>query len=376
MCAPRGFIVALLTLVGVILIGVMLSACDETSFIYVTPTPTPCDVDFRDLVPTGWVPVNRFVVETGGLGPKSQCAVLYRVDAQDNPNKIAPVEGVIYRRDHGEPPRSILAYPLRLPGRFYLGEHNVNVYTGTLITNTLTTSALITDTGWPQVVVEDWDPAGIVVQISLFQWYDLEYKNPFAPYDPNKMGYKLVGWFMGEGGIQVGQNVITVAERITETRSRLAYQKVYTPNLIGKTWSYSQLENSFKRVNPDTVGMIAQVECKDPNAACYPERTVLAFYQDLHNEDALEGLMTPTAYGLLTSKNLKYGCSPDRSQVDRALVQDIKFQDGDPQSRVTITKGQCKSKDGRFTPMARVVWTLERNKEGKWQLNGATEFSK
>ena len=363
MCAPRRFIAALLILVGVILIGVMLSACDETSFIYVTPTPTPCDVDFRDLVPTGWMPIKTFVIETGGLGPKSQCVVVYRLDAQQDPNKVAPFEGVVYRRDHGEPPRSILAYPLRLPGRFYLGEHNVNVYTGTLITNTLTTSALITDTGWPQVVVEDWDPDGILVEASIFQWYDLEYKNPFAPYDPNKMNYKLVGWFMGEGGVTVEQNMVTVRERIAGSRSRLANRRVYMPNSGTKTY----YKPNGILVDPET-DLIALIDCTDPNAACYPERTVLAFYQELHNEDALEGLMTPTAYGLLKGKNLKYGCSPDRSQVDRALVQDIKVQDGDPQSRVTITKGQCKLKDGKFTNMVAVTWVLERNKEGKWLL--------
>lgn len=364
MCAPRRFIVALLILVGVMLIGVMLSACDETSFIYVTPTPTPCDVDFRDLVPMGWVPVNRFVVKTGGLPPESQCLVLYRLGAQLDSQKASSVEGVVYRRDHGEPPRSILAYPLRLPERFYLGEHNLNVYTGTLITGTQ----------WSQVVVEDWDPAGIVVGVSLFQWYDLEYENPVAPYDPNKMGYRLVGYFLGEGGIQVGQNVITVAERIAETRSRLANRKVYTPKPIGNTRSYSRSQNSFTRVNPDTEDMIALVECTDPNAACYPEQTVLDFYQYFNNDSTLKGLMTLDAYDKFTQDKgltFKYGCSSNRSQVDRVLVQGIKVQDGNPQSRVTTTKGQCKLKDGKFTSMVAVTWVLERNKEGKWLLQSS-----
>ena len=351
MCAPRGFIVALLILVGVILIGVNLSACDETMFIYVTPTPTPCDVDFRDLVPKGWAPVNRFVVKTGGLGPESQCVVVYRLDAQQDPQKIAPFEGVVYRRDHGEPPRSILAYPLRLPGRFYLGEHNVDVYTGTLITGT----------EWPQVVVVDWDWEGIIVEASLFQWYDLEKNNPFAPYDPNKMNYKLVGWFMGDGGVTVEQNRVTARERIAGSRSRLANRKVYAPHAQTKTY----YQPNGKQVDPET-DLVALVQCIDPNAACYPERTVLEFYQKLNSDSALEGLMTPEAFKLVQGNNLKYGCASKRADVERALVQDITIQDA--QSQVTVTKGQCKSKDGKFTPMTRVVWTLERNNEGKWLL--------
>jgi hypothetical protein len=350
MCAPRRFIAALL-----ILVGVMLSACDEPSVMFATPTPTPCDVDFRDLVPTGWVPIKTFVIKTGGLGPESQCAVVYRLDAQKDPQKVAPFEAVVYRRDHGEPPRSILAYPLRLPERFYLGEHNVNVK--------VPTDTLITGTEWPQVVVEDWDPDGIIVEASLFQWYDLEYKNPFAPYDPNKMNYKLVGWFMGEGGVTVEQNRVTVRERIAGSRSRLANRKIYVPHNQTKTY---YKPNSDKLVDPET-DLIALVECTDPNAACYPERTVLAFYQAFQDNSALEGLMKPEALEALKDGKLKYGCASNRADVERALVQDITIQDA--QSRVTVTKGQCKSKEGRLTAMPRVVWTLERNKEGKWLLN-------
>jgi hypothetical protein len=350
MCAPRRFIAALL-----ILVGVMLSACDEPSVMFATPTPTPCDVDFRDLVPTGWVPIKTFVIETGGLGPKSQCAVLYRVDAQDNPNKIAPVEGVIYRRDHEMPPRPIHAYPLRLPGGYYLGEHDVYVRVGELISGAAK----------PQVVVEDLDMESNIVEASMFQWYDALEDQPLAPQDSSKMSYKLVGWFMGEGGVKVERDQVTVMDRIAVSRSRLAYQKIYVPN--DKTKSY-YLPGNGKLVDPE-MNLIPLVECANPNAMCYPEKTVLDFYQDLNNDSALKGLMTPDAYDKFIQDNnlkFKYGCSSNRSQVDRALVQDITIQDA--QSQVTVTKGQCKSKDGKFTPMARVVWTLERNNEGKWLL--------
>ncbi len=352
MCAPRGCIVALLTLVGVILIGVMLSACDESTFSFVTPTPTPCDVDFRDLVLTGWAPIKTFVIETGGLGPKSQCAVLYRIDAQKDPKKIAPVEGVIYRRDHEMPPRPIHAYPLRLPGGYYLGEHDVYVRVGELISGAAK----------PQVVVEDLDMESNIVEASMFQWYDALEDQPMAPRDSSKMSYKLVGWFMGEGGVKVERDQVTVMDRIAVSRSRLAYQKVYKPN--GQTKSYYQPGNG-KLVEPE-MNVISLVECTDPNAMCYPERTVLAFYQAFQDNTALEGLMTPEALQSLKDGKLKYGCAPNRADVERALVQDITIQDA--QSQVTVTKGQCKSKDGKFTPMTRVVWTLERNNEGKWLL--------
>lgn len=357
MCAPRRFIAALLALVGVVLVGLALFACDESTYPFVTPTPTPCDGDFRDLVPTGWVPIKTFVVETGGLGPKSQCAVLYRVDAQQDPKKIAPVEGVIYRRDHEMPPRPIHAYPLRLPGGYYLGEHDVYVYTGTLITGA----------DKPQVVVEDKDPEGNIVEASMFQWYDALESQPLAPQDSNKMSYKLVGWFIGEGGVTVDQNQVTATERIAGSRSRLAYQKVYKPN--GQTKSYYQPGNG-KLVEPE-MNVISLVECTDPNAMCYPEKTVLDFYQNLNNNSVLTGLMTSEVYTKFTQDNdlnFKYGCSSNRSQVDRALVQTIKILGTDDKPQIAVS-GQCKLKGSPVkVAMTPVTWVLERSKEGKWLL--------
>jgi hypothetical protein len=260
---------------------------------------------------------------------------LYRLDAQKDPKKIAPVEGVIYRRDHGEPPRSLQACLLRLPGGYYLGEHDVYVRV----------DKIITDAEWPQVIIEDLDPEGNIVEASLFQWQDSEKDNAFAPYDPNKMLYKLVGWFTGEGGVKVEQDKVTVIDRIAGMRSRLANRKVYVPDTGTKTYYRS----NGKLVDPET-DLIALIDCTDPNAMCYPERTVLAFYQVFQDNSALEALMTPEALQALKDGKLKYGCVPDRASVDRALAQD---------------------KEGKLTNMVPVTWVLERNNEGKWLLKSS-----
>jgi hypothetical protein len=114
--------------------------------------------------------------------------------------------------------------------------------------------------------------------------------------------------------------------------------------------------------------MVALVECKDPDAACYPEKTVLDFYQRATVDNNLGDLMTAGALADWLTGTLKYGCDPNHANVVRALVQGIRVQDGKPQSRVTITKGQCKLKDGKFKNMVAVTWLLERNALGKWLL--------
>ena len=351
MFAPQRFIAALL-----ILASLALPACDDSQFIFVTATPTPCDGDFRDLVPTGWVPIKRFVVETGGLPPPSQCAVLYRVDAQQDPEKIAPVEGVIYRRDHEEPPRPIHAYPLRLPGGYYLGEHNVNVRV----------DKVIASADRPQVIVEDWDLEGNIVEASIFQWYDALEDQPTAPQDSGKMYYKLVGWFTGEGGVKVELDQVTAKDRIAGSRSRLAHEKVYKPNV--QTRSYYQPGNG-KLVEPDT-NVISLVECAGPDAMCYPEKTVLDFYQNLHNADFLKGIMTAGAFESLqkNGSKFKYGCSSSLDQVERAFVQDIKIQGSDDKPQI-VASVKCKAVNGSLSKPVAVTWTLERNKDGKWLLN-------
>ena len=160
----------------------------------------------------------------------------------------------------------------------------------------------------------------------------------------------------------VEQNKVTVRQRIAKSRSRLAYEKTYVPDDKARSYYIPACGNL---VEPETT-MVALVECIDPNAACYPERTVLTFYQTFQDDTAIEGLMTAEALQALKDGKLKYGCAPGRAEVARALVQGITIQDA--RSQVTVTKGQCKSQEGKYTPMPRVVWTLARNKEGKWLL--------
>jgi hypothetical protein len=352
MFAPRRFIGALL-----ILASLALPACDETSFIsiYMTATPSPCDGDFHRMVPQGWTLDDKKLLDTDDDG-ESECVVFYRADTTVNPKKIAPVYGVVYHHDRGEPTKWVYPYPLQLPNGYYLGEHQVSARMESVLSG-LNRRVLI---------VEDKDFEDNIVEASLFVWHG-DNGQSINPPDPKEQYYELLGWFMSEGGVQIGQDIITVTERIVGTRSRLANLKIYRPNQEAKP--YYQPKTS-KLVEPETE-LISLVECNDPDAVCYPERMVLKFYQNLHDDSGLEGLMTPDAYSkLMQDKQFKYGCGSNRADVDRVLVQDLKIQGNDNKPQIVVT-GKCKSKEGKLTNMIPVTWTLERNNQGKWLLKSS-----
>jgi hypothetical protein len=243
-----------------------------------------------------------------------------------------------------------------LPNGLYLGEHDVEARVADALTSVV----------GPELIIEDIDPEGNIVEASLFGWRDSKANEPDTPPDPKAMYYQLLGMFLSEGGVQVGQDVVTVTERIAGTRSRLAYRKVYRPSEKSKT--YFKPDDPSKLVDPETT-MVSLVECLDPNAVCYPEKTVLDFYQKVRDDAALGELMTDEARSALRAGNLKYGCLPNRSQLERVLVQDLKIQGTDEQPKITVT-GKCKLSDASLKDMTPVTWQLEKI-AGKWRLKGS-----
>jgi hypothetical protein len=351
MVAPPRLVSAILILISLILPG-----CDGVAQnLTLTLTPGVCDGDFGSTMPKGWLLISRTVLNTGGLGP-AQCVVLYRLDAQKpNDKKIAPVGGAVYREDHGGPPRWVYPHLLQLPNGLYLGEHDVKARVADALTSV----------DGPELIIEDIDPEGNIVEASIFGWHDSKASEPDASPDPKAMYYQLLGLFLSEGGVQVGQDVVTVTERISGTRSRLAYRKVYRLSEKSKTY-FIKPDNPSKLIDPETA-MVSLVECVDPNAVCYPEKTVLDFYQNVKDDVALAGLMADDALKALKEGKLKYGCPPDRSQLERALVRELKIQGSDEQPRITVT-GKCRLRDASLKDMTPVTWQLEKS-AGKWQLS-------
>jgi hypothetical protein len=351
MIAPHRFVVTAL-----ILLSTVLTDCDPPSEPPGPPTPEWCHADLGSLVPQGWTMISPpTALDTDG-DDQTECAVFYRLDANPDTSKITTVGGVVYRRDHGGPPRFVYPCLLQLPVGSYLGEHTVSAKSR---------QALSGAEGL-ELVVEDKDLEGNIVQATVFGWNDPQKDDHDAPPDPKVMYYKLLGLFRGEGGVEVRQDSVIVTDTITGTRSRLAYHRVYTPTANNTTY-YSN--NTSKLVGPKETEVVALIECKDPKAVCFPEKTVLDFYRNVTGDiAAFEGLMMPDVLSQLKANGPVSGCKVGRDQLNRVLVQNVTVGGTDEKPVITV-KVQCRLLNGKSTE-AQVIWTLEKY-DGKWRLKSS-----
>ena len=339
MVTPPRLVSATLLVIGLLLIG-----CDGGD-----PEGGSCGGgygDFSHVVPKHWIVISQKPVNIPG--ENEMCVVLYQVDVSSSGQHTPAVAGIVYALGTGEPP-NIYAYPLNLPEGFYLGEHQLGVRAEKALTG-------LQD---KQLIIEDMTPEQIVVEASIFSWEKAD--------KPENSAYKLRGWFRADEGVSVEVDRVTVRERIKDTRSQLAYQRVYKSR---ENKSYFEA-GSQDLVDPETE-VISLAAPDDPATARFPEKVVLEFYQHITDTQAIVPLLIHTPLTKLTALlNNQYGCNGvDRNQIARAWVEDIDWpHNADIKPEVTVKKGKCQLKDGSVKEFANITWQLERN-EGQWRLAG------
>ena len=333
---------------ALILIVLALSGC--------RPAPAACNGNFGGLMPKDWNYIGQWALDTDG-DKQLDCVVLYRFDATKGGQKITPVGGVVYRQDHGRP-RWIYPHKLTPPNEFYLGETAVVPWVGDVLTGSPE----------PELVISDTDKAGAVVQVTVFGWRDDQKGQPDTNPDPNVMSYKPLGFFQGDAGVIVEKDKVTTLVRRKDTRSQLADRRVYVPRADKKNYYNA---GSFDLPAPAETDLISLTIGDDPTASPYPEKTVLAFYQNIKDNNKLSGLILTDTLKLLQAGTLLYGCPPDRNQLDRVLVQDLNWNLDTPpdQPQVAVTIGQCKLKTGAVQAMTPAILQLGKV-DGKWRITG------
>ena len=348
-------------LLTLILISLMLTVSGCSALDRFTGAKPACNGDFSGLMPKGWVFISQTPLDTDGVAP-IECVVLYRFDTQTKEGqKITPIGGVVYRQDHGKP-RWIYPHPLTPPGSFYLGERQVSARADNVLTGSPE----------PELIIEDRDANGTIVQVSLFGWRDnkKDQLDTDPSFNPDIMNYKPLGLFQGDGGVTVEKDKVTSLVRRKDTRSQLADRKVYLPRADKKNYYGQNITDSLTVAEADVTSLAMG---DDPTTSPYPEKTVLAFYRDVKDDAKLEGLMTPDSLGLLKANKLAYGCVLDRAQLDRPLVQTINWSGGTEAEPQVVVGGKCKLKDGSVKDMPVTTWLFEKNPEGKWRLKGVAQ---
>ncbi len=324
--------------------------------------PDACSPEFESLLPAGRTLVSKTPLS---ITDDFQCVMLYRLDLPKDGRKTAPVGGMVYRTDRNRP-ADIYTYPLTLPGGIYLGQHQVTA----LITDVLSGAES------PELVIKDTDEDGIVVEISIFSYR--------IPTQSEDNAYELRGWFVGDGGVIIDANKVTVLTRRQGTRSQLADRRIFLPR---DNKSYYK-NDTMELVDPEQPSpcLVSLAMPQDPAMAEYSEKPVLAFYERLMLPDTnrFNGLMSSEMQKSLSDPGVS-GCLMD-AQTNNVCVRDvdigkapgipphIKNENGVITDTVIVTSTCMQSLNGKLTPKDSVItWPVRWIRDmpanpGRWEL--------
>ncbi len=273
MLTPPRLVAALLLILAIVL----LSGCDGTGAA-ASGAPgggnsyDPCNYHFENLIPSDWQILRATPLPpTVANDPNDDqaCGVIY---AYDTPPKgsfpIGPERVVIFRRDRNRP-MDLHAYPVSFPDNRYEGEHN---------RMSVTMQDVISGLPGYEVVINDIDEHGITVTTSIFKWKGQELSE--------ESWYDAVGSFSGDGGVDIAMDVVTVTQRIPGTRSQLARRAVYRPKDKKSYYQEPPLVKNAPGITPvqsetKIPYIVSLTMPADPATSEYPEKALLAFYQQM-----------------------------------------------------------------------------------------------
>jgi hypothetical protein len=296
-----------------------------------------------EILPDGWEFAGSDRLDTNHHG-KEEWIVLYQFDLPERETSGSPIGAVIYQLD-GTPVPGITAYDLRLPDGDYLCECDCRFDLEDVL------SGLEGD----ELVFKDRCNEERS-RLSIFQWAS------------DESNYVSLGHFTGDH-IEIGQNIVTTTTRLpsraqlvmVETFYPEGKRTYYRPGDQGSRPTYSKKELDFSYGAPEDV-------CCSP----YPEKVVLAFYQDYKNDEKAPAYFSDRAreyFGQCDTGGC--GCRAPRNQIAHVRVTDLQWEgpaadDADEAFvRATIT---CELLGGGEEEKDRPIrWRLI-HEDGRWRL--------
>ena len=322
-------------------------------------------LDFTKILPETKRPQKIQLLDADGDG-KDEWIVFYKFDLVEEATgrKFSPIGGAVYNDDHGDPP-VVFPYELHPPDRVYLGEQNCVAEVRDLIT---------TNEG-PELLVSNFAEEGLVVDLSVFHWYDRDKgdlsKNPVE----GQQGYECLGSFHGSGGITFDGSRVIVKERSQE-RSQLSIKNIY--DVRGSSYFQPGGKHVWPPVETSVEFTFGVPE--DVAQSPYPEKVVLAFYLALGQNNPLAQTYLSEASGLKNSVgSINFGTAASGDQIQKVLVKRIIYTPNKEREErhepVVITVSVASVTSAREDPPRDVtwvvVWELPREDMAKpgWKLH-------
>jgi hypothetical protein len=289
-----------------IVLSLVVAGCGPVVEALRQPDPR---LDFTKILPESKRPQNVQLLDADGDG-KNEWIVFYKFDLVEGATgrRFSPIGGAVYNDDHGDPP-VVFPYELLPPDQVYLGEQNCVAEVRDLIT---------TNQG-AELLVNNYAEEGLVVDLSVFHWYDRDKDDLSKNPSEERQGYECLGFFHGSGGITLAESEVIVKER-TEERSQLSIERVYDVR------ESSYFQPGGKELWPpveESVEFTFGVP-EDVAQSPYPEKIVLAFYLALGQNNPLAQTYLSEASGLrnvVGSSN--FGTAADGDKIQRVLVKRI-----------------------------------------------------
>ncbi|MDY7039527.1 MAG: hypothetical protein SVX38_01540 [Chloroflexota bacterium] len=264
--------------------------------------------------------------------------------------QFSPIAAVVYNADaptgRKEPP-VIQPYPLHPPDEDYLGENQCEIRMADVIAKN----------DGLELVVESIDANGLITDASIFTWRGDEEAGAGSP------GYKCLGFFRTRGQVEVSSDRVVVRER-TDERSQLAVRQVYQP----KDGSYLDVNDRVLAPIESSVEF-AFGKPKDVLNSPYPEKIVLAFYQDINTDAALDYLSADGRERLIRGE-LDLGAPWSRSRIAKTLVRELRYIPpavGSPETQVSV-RVSFRPTTGEESEVVELTWVLIQE-GGFWKMD-------
>jgi hypothetical protein len=299
---------------------------------------------FGEILPKVWHHADTYRIDVNGNG-KNAWIVLYRFDLLNEGGESAgPITAVFYQPDDERPP-NLLADPLHPRDRDYLCECKCTP----ALENVLS--------GWNGDELVFYDQCGDQIsRLTIFHW------------DENDAKYVATGHFCGTC-IEVTLDEVTVREPLQD-RAQLSECKTY------RAWDNKTYYQSSGTPVPSKKAEIVFSK-GEPDAVLdspYPEKIVLAFYQNYDKDEEAPTYFAEKVRDYLGQCDTgECGCIAPRHEIDHVMVTELHpapYSDKDPNPKQTTVGAwiECKRRSGESEGKKYVKWLLVRE-NNRWQLN-------
>jgi hypothetical protein len=303
-------------------------------------------LDFNEILPDEWQYLRNYRLDTNHDN-RNEWVVLYRFDLlNEGGETTGPISAAVYQLDGNKPP-SIVAHQLQPQGRDYLCECECKPTLENILS------------GWDGDELVFYDQCGDQIsRLTIFHW------------DENDAKYVTMGHFCGTC-IEVALDEVTVREPMQD-RAQLSECKTY------RAWdnrTYYQPGSNGVQVVPEREEIIfSKGEPEDVLRSPYPEKVVLAFYQNYGDDEKAPMYFAEKVRDHLGQCDAgECGCIAPRHEISRVRVTylqpetDSQAQGADIARATVGVRVICEPRNRSPEGERFVRWHLVRE-EDRWQL--------